>query len=224
MERWQAALGLAVTGTVPAGLVAYAPGALRVTTVTPALGGTAQPGAAVLTATSPDPIVEAGLPVAQEYLVAQGDQVSVTLPDGTTTVGGVVASVSRVATAGFGGPSDGSSPGPGGGSSGSGSSGGSGAAGSGATVELTVRLARPAAVNLDQAPVTVNIVSARATGVLAVPVNALVALADGGYAVDVVHGSAQHLVGVHTGLFGNSLVQISGSGLSAGTLVQVPAS
>jgi hypothetical protein len=222
VERWQAALGLAVTGTVAAGQIAYAPGPLRVTTVTPALGGAAQPGTAVLTATSPDPVVDAALPVAQEYLVAQGNQVSVTLPDGTTTVGGVVASVSRVATTGSGGSSDGSSPGASGGSSGGGGANGSG---SGPTVQLTVRLSRPgAAGNLDQAPVTVNIVSARASNVLAVPVNALVALAGGGYAVEIRHGSAQHLVSVHTGLFGNSMVQVSGTGLSPGTLVQVPAS
>jgi hypothetical protein len=226
VERWQAAWGLPVTGTVAAGQVAYAPGPLRVTGVTPVLGGPAQPGTAVLTATSPDPIVEAGLPVAQEYLVAPGDQVSVTLPDGTTTVSGVVASLSRVATAGSGGPSDGSTPGPSaGGSSGGGGSGGTGSSGTGATVQLIVRLARPAAAgNLDQAPVTVNIVSARARDVLAVPVNALVALAGGGYAVEVPHAGAQHLVGVRTGLFASTLVQVTGDGLRPGTPVVVPAS
>jgi hypothetical protein len=223
VELWQAALGLPVTGTVPAGQVAYAPGPLRVTAVTPTLGSPAQPGATVLTATSPDPVVGAELPVAQEYLVAPGNQVSVTLPDGTTTVSGVVASVSRVATASSGGSSGGSPPGPS--SGGSSGGGGSGGTGSGATVQMIVRLARPAAAgHLDQAPVTVNIISALVRNVLAVPVNALVALASGGYAVEVTHGGAQHLVGVRTGLFGNTLVQISGSGLAPGTLVQVPAS
>jgi hypothetical protein len=233
VERWQAALGLPVTGTVAAGQVAYAPGPLRVTTVTAGLGVPAQPGAAVLTATSPDPVVEAALPVAQEYLVAKGDPVSVTLPDGTTTASGVVASVSRVATAAPGGPSDGSPSGPsaggsggssgGGGSGGAGSGGGSG--GTGATVQMLVRLAHPgAAGNLDQAPVIVNIISARARNVLAVPVNALVALAGGGYGVEVIHGAGQHLVGVRTGLFGGTLVQVSGTGLGPGTPVAVPAS
>ncbi len=75
---------------------------------------------------------------------------------------------------------------------------------------------------LDQAPVTVNIVSARAHGVLAVPVSALVALAGGGYAVQVVTGGAAHLAGVHTGLFSSSLVQVSGAGLRAGLRVEVP--
>ena len=90
---------------------------------------------------------------------------------------------------------------------------------------MTVRLTQPAATrHLDQAPVGVNIVSAQARGVLAVPVSALVALAGGGYAVDVVQGSAVHLVAVQTGLFSQTLVQVSGAGLSAGLRVQVPSS
>jgi peptidoglycan hydrolase-like protein with peptidoglycan-binding domain len=221
VERWQAATGLPVTGVVPAGQIAYAPGPLRVTTVAPALGGLPQPGSAVLTATSDDPVVSSALPVSQEYLVRQGDRVSVTLPDGTTTAPGVVASVSRVATvaSGFGAASDGSAPAPSGGGSGNG--GGSSAA---ATVELTVALAHPrVAGNLDQAPVTVNITSARARNVLAVPVSALVALAGGGYAVEVPARGGQRLVGVRTGLFDATLVQVTGAGLRPGTPVQVPA-
>ena len=60
-----------------------------------------------------------------------------------------------------------------------------------------------------------NIVSARASGVLAVPISALVALAGGGYAVQVITGGTAHLTGVRTGLFSSSLVQVSGPG-SAG--------
>ena len=141
VERWQAAAGLAVTGTVPLGQVAFAPGPLRVTGVTAGLGGTAEPGGPVMTATSPDPVVTAALPVAQEYLVTRGDRVSVTLPDGTTTTPGAISAVSQVATASSGGASGGPSPGPSAGGSASG--GGSGGGGSGATVQLTVRLAHP---------------------------------------------------------------------------------
>ena len=212
VERWQAARGLPVTGTVPLGQVAYAPGPLRVTAVTPALGSPAQPGASVLTATSPAPVVLAMVPVSQEYLVRAGDDVTVTLPDGVTTTPGIVTSVSPVASAGSG-----SSVSPGGQAT---------AAGGGqATVPVTVRLVRTAAAgHLDQAPVTVSIVSARARDVLAVPVSALVALAGGGYAVEVVDGPARHLVAVRTGLFSQTLVQVSGPGLAAGQRVEVPSS
>jgi putative peptidoglycan binding protein len=210
--RWQAHRGLPVTGTVPLGQVTYAPGPLRVTGVSPALGASAPPGAAVLTATSPDPVVLAQVPVGQEYLVRAGNDVTVTLPDGTTTTPGVVTAVSPVAAA-----AGGSAPAGGGAGQGPGQSPGP------ATVPLTVRLLRPAAAGrLDQAPVTVSIVSARARGVLAVPVSALVALAGGGYAVEVRHGAGGQLVAVRTGLFSQTLVQVSGPGLAAGQRVEVP--
>jgi len=90
---------------------------------------------------------------------------------------------------------------------------------------VTVALRDPgAAGTLDVADVTVNIVSARIKGVLAVPINALVALVEGGYAVEVVDSGARRLVPVEPGLFANSLVQVTGSGISAGTRVEVPAS
>jgi peptidoglycan hydrolase-like protein with peptidoglycan-binding domain len=229
VQRWQAALGLTVTGVVPAGQVAYAPGPLRVASLGVTLGAVAQPGVAVLAATSARPVVSAALPVGQEYLVRRGDQVSVTLPDGTSTVPGVITGISRVASAAPGagsgsGPDSAGSGGAGAPSPGPSAPSGSGGPGSGDTVQLTVRLAHPrAARGLDRAPVTVNIVSARARDVLAVPVSALVALAGGGYAVQVVTGGTAHLTGVHTGLFSSSLVQVAGPGLRAGLSVEVPA-
>jgi hypothetical protein len=77
---------------------------------------------------------------------------------------------------------------------------------------------------LDQAPVNVTVTSQRADNVLAAPVNALLALQGGGFGVDVVTGNTSHLVGVTTGLYSNNLVQITGSGITAGTQVEVPSS
>jgi hypothetical protein len=219
VELWQAARGLPVTGTLPLGQVAYAPGPLRITTVTPVLGSPPQPGAAILTATSPVPVVIADVPVNQEYLVKPGDGVTVTLPDGVTTTPGMVSSVSSVASSASSGlPPNGSDA-----SQGPASQGPSGSGQD--TVQMTVRLTRPGdAGHLDQAPVSVNIVSAQARDVLAVPVSALVALAGGGYAVDVVQGGVAHLVAVQAGLFAQTLVQVSGPGLTTGMRVQVPSS
>jgi len=214
--RWQQAAGLPVTGTVPLGQVVFAPGAIRVTAVAAVLGSPPQPGAQVLTATSTAPVVTAQLPVAQEYLVRSGQQVTVTLPDGVTTTPGTVAAVSSVATAPSGsGQDSGSQPSPG---SGRGQ----------ASVAMTVQLNRPlAAGGFDQAPVSVSIVAAHVSAVLAVPVSALVALAGGGYAVEVVHGAGtavtRQLVAVQTGLFSSTLVQVSGAGIAAGQRVEVPA-
>jgi hypothetical protein len=225
VEHWQQASGLPVTGTVPLGQVQFAPGPLRVTSVSPALGSPPQAGGTVLAGTSPDPVVTALLPVTQEYLVRAGDRVTVTLPDGVTTTPGTVISVSTVAIGGGGGGGGGPQ---GAGTPSSGPQGG----GSGATpdtVTMTVALSRPrAAGSLDQAPVTVNVVSAQARHVLAVPVSALVALAGGGYAVAVVSGPgghpATHLVPVQAGLFSSTLVQVEGPGLAVGQQVEVPSS
>ena len=216
VARWQLAAGLPVTGTVPLGQVVFSPGPLRVTGVSPALGAVPQPGATVLTATSPVLVVNADLPVTQEYLVRDGNAVTVTMPDGTTTPG-VVTAVSPVAASGGGAQPNVVTPV---------TNGGNGGNGGPVTVPVTVRLTRFTGdgTGLDQAPVTVNVVSARASGVLAVPVTALVALAGGGYAVDVVHGGGVRLTGVQTGLFGSTLVQVSGPGLAAGELVEVPSS
>jgi hypothetical protein len=221
VELWQQAAGRTVTGAVPLGQVDYAPGPVRVTSITPALGTQPQPGAAVLTGTSTLPVVTAQVPVTQEHLVKAGDQVTVTLPDGVTTTPGTVTQVSAVATSGQGGQGQNGQP-----------PGNSGAS-QPETVTMTVRLAHLQATgNLDQAPVTVNIVSAQAHDVLAVPVSALVALASGGYAVQVVKTeataagprSAATLVPVTTGLFSDTLVQVTGPGLAPGQQVEVPAS
>ena len=216
VQRWQQAAGLPVTGTVPLGQVVFAPEALRVTGVAPGLGSPPQPGAPVLTATSTAPVVTAQLPVTQEYLVRRGQQVTVTLPDGVTTAPGTVTAVSSVATASSGGGQN------------SGGQQGQGSSGTQESVAMTVQLNRPlAAGDFDQAPVSVSIVAAHVNAVLAVPVSALVALAGGGYAVEVVHETgttaATQLVAVQTGLFSSTLVQVSGAGIAAGQRVEVPA-
>jgi Putative peptidoglycan binding domain len=226
VERWQTALGLPATGKILVGQVVFEPGPIRVTAVTPSVGQAVNAGT-VLDATSTSPIVTVDLDVTQEYLLKPGDAVTVELPDGVTTVGGVVQSVGNVAVC-----PNGNGQGQGNGSpdanesadqtpcssSGSGSS-------STPTVTVTVTLdSTPPGATLDQAPVNVNITTDRADNVLAVPVNALLALQGGGFGVDVVTGNTSHLVGVTTGLYSNTLVQISGSGITAGTRVEVPSS
>ena len=50
------------------------------------------------------------------------------------------------------------------------------------------------------------------------------ALQGGGFGVEVVTGNTNHLDGVTTGLYDNTLVQVSGSGITVGTQVEVPSS
>jgi hypothetical protein len=220
VERWQRALGLSATGQIPLGGVYFEPGPIRVASVTPSPGTPVQgAGTIVLTATSLTPVVTVDLDVSQEYLVKPGDAVTVVLPDGTSTVGGRIETVGTVATC------------PGGGGIGAGAGGSSPCESSGSgnastpTVTVTITLdSTPPGATLDQAPVNVNITTQTADNVLAAPVNALLALQDGGYGVEVVTGKTSHLAGVTTGLYSDTLVQVSGSGITAGTTVEVPSS
>jgi hypothetical protein len=228
IERWQTALGLPATGNILLGELVFEPGPIRVTSVTPSVGASVGGGGSgsggggtVLTATSTTPIVTVALDVTQEYLVKPGNAVSVVLPDGTSTIGGHVQTIGNVATCpGGAGNGNGGSPADQSPCSSSGSNNNSTP-----TVTVTITLdSTPAGATLDQAPVNVNITTQRADNVLAVPVNALLALQGGGFGVDVVTGSTSHLVGVTTGLYSSTLVQITGTGITAGTLVEVPSS
>jgi hypothetical protein len=74
---------------------------------------------------------------------------------------------------------------------------------------MTVSLADAAAVGaLDQAPVTVRITTTAATGVLAVPVQALLAVAEGGYALERPDGT---LVPVTLGASVDGWVEVRGA-------------
>jgi hypothetical protein len=203
----QQARGLPQTGRLGLGAVVFEPGAMRVKTVMPAAGQAVQPGP-LLTASSTRHDVSVALDAAQQSEVKVGDRVSVTLPD-NSTASGVVTSVGKVATA----PSS-DQQGAGGSSS--------------PTINVTVRLLHASAAgHLDQAPVEVSITDQSVSNVLAVPVNALVALAGGGYAVEEVEANGIHrLVPVTLGLFDDAqgLVQVAGSGLAVGQRVVVPAS
>jgi len=202
LERLQARLGLAQTGTLPLGQAVFAPGALRVATVRASLGAAAS--GPVFSATSARHVVSISLDAADQSEVARGDPVSVTLPDGSVTAG-VISSVGTVA---------------------------SGHGSSATITVLVRLVHPGAAGHLDQAPVAVNITTSQARNVLAVPAAALVAQskgdgeAGGGYAVEVVSGRHHRLVPVRPGLFDDAggMVQVTGPGLSAGQRVVVPAS
>jgi peptidoglycan hydrolase-like protein with peptidoglycan-binding domain len=206
IRTFQAAHGLEPTGQLLLGAVMFEPGPVRVTSVTPSRGATVQAGA-VLEITSTRRQVEISLDAGQQADVKVGDPVTITLPDNTTTPGRV-AFVGSVATA----PSDSSD------ANGSRQS---------PTIDVHVTPTEPAATGrLDQAPVSVSITTATVVRALVVPVNALLALSGGGYAVEEVAADGTHrLVPVELGLFDDAdgLVQVTGSGLAAGQRIVVPA-
>jgi hypothetical protein len=204
VEKLQQHLGVDQSGTLPLGDVVFLPTAARVTTLQASLGAPAT--GPVLQASSTARTVSVALDADLQSEVTAGDRVTITLPDGSTTTGRVT-SVSKVATA----PSN-----------------NSGGSDSSPTVPVHIRPTDPTATgSLDQAPVLVAITERTVHNVLAVPVTALLALAGGGYEVEVANADGtRHLVPVSPGLFDDAagLVQVTGSGLAAGQHVVVPAS
>ncbi len=206
VEDWQSARGVTVTGTVAVGQVVFAHAPLRVDAVTATLGAPAQAGAPLLTATPTTQAVTLPVPVDQIYLIRRGASVTVTLPDAVTTAPGIVSEIARAATQPPDNGTSNSRPQP-------------------ATVAVTIRLTRPAvAARYTSAPVSVEVTTAEVRHVLAVPIAALLARPDGTFAVTVVNGAEQHDVAVTTGLYSDALVQVSGTGLAAGSSVLVPSS
>ncbi|MEV0596626.1 peptidoglycan-binding domain-containing protein [Nonomuraea cavernae] len=192
VENWQEDLGLDVTGTVEPGDVVVADGPLRVAEHRTTLGATAS--GPVLTATGTTRQVLVDLDVADEHLVKRGMKATVELP-GSATVNGEITGVGKVAT-----------------ETGTGAE-------AATTVQVTVSVSGVER-SFDAAPVEVTFVAVRREDVLAVPVGALLALAEGGYGVQVVDGAGTRYAAVETGLFADGQVEITG--IQEGTTVAVP--
>ncbi|HEV8546744.1 MAG TPA: peptidoglycan-binding domain-containing protein [Candidatus Limnocylindrales bacterium] len=229
VKRWQKASGLPVDGIVDIGEVVFLPEAIRITSVEAALGTGVGPGGPLMSATSNRRVISLDLDTDDVDLLHVGTAVEVELPDGTTVDATVatVATVAETSTDQQGGTST--------------------------SLPVTITLDdATAAGGLDQAPVTVTVVRATRENVLTVPVNALLALLGGGYAVEVVDGetaggaggasanpsatssaspaassstsagTSTHLVRVEPGLFDNGNVEVTATGLEPGDLVVVP--
>ena len=201
VKRWQRANGMEVDGTVELGEIAFAPGAVRVTELPVEIGQQVAPGQAVLTGTSDIRVVAVDLEADSVDLVAVDDEVAVDLPDGST-VTGTVSEIGMVAEAGTDEFGNQSTP----------------------TVEVTIAVELPDdSAGWEQAPVEVRITRQSREDVLAVPVNALVALLEGGYAVERVgDDGSSSLVGVELGIFQDGWVEVRTDGLDEGDAVAVP--
>lgn len=199
VQKWQHDLGVDETGRIDARAVAYAAAAVRITDQKGRVGDPAT--GPILTYTGTTRAVTIALDVSKQQLVKVGVAATVALPD-NKTVAGTVTQVGTVAHA--------HSPPPGGGSS-------------NATIDVTVSITDQKALgSYDEAPVQVGFVSDQRKDVLTVPIAALLALAEGGYGVQVVEGSVTHIVAVQVGLFANGRVEISGDGIAPGVTVGVP--
>ncbi|GAA1821059.1 peptidoglycan-binding protein [Actinomadura chokoriensis] len=201
VREWQDDIGVAETGIVDLGRVAFADGPVRIDSVQASAGEPAAPGKKVLAGTGTGQAVTVELDTADQRMAKKGAAVTVTLPENET----VTAKIDRVTTVIEPGE-QGQDP--------------------TTKVEVTIWLrsakARKAAARYALASVDVTFTAGERKGVLTVPVTALVALSEGGFGVEVVKGAMSSYVPVETGLFADGKVEVSGAGITEGTVVGVP--
>lgn len=214
VAQWYASIGLTgieATGsdadmpfdaddmTVPSGSFIVTPSDLEAGAALITDGTTLSADAAVLTLTTPSRLISTTAPLGDETF-ALGATMEVEFPDGTLETGTVV-------------------------SVGSSASNSSGTPGETPSVPITISTPQipESASGFLEIPVTLRIVTDTITEAYVVPVTALVALAEGGYALEVVDSStATHLIAVTTGTFQDGFVEVSGDDLSLGMEVVVP--
>ncbi|BCY06092.1 efflux RND transporter periplasmic adaptor subunit [Actinoplanes sp. L3-i22] len=198
VEDWQDDLGLDETGTVELGRVVFRPTAVRVDSRTVEPGAAAQPGSEVMQISGTGRVATVKLDVADQRIAKKGAKVQVTLPDGKTVDARIAEVATTVEQADNPNEDD--------------------------TTKINVTIAfAKAPAGLDAAAVTVLFVAAQRANVLTVPINALLALAEGGYGLQVVDGTTTRIVAVETGLFADGRVEVSGGGIAEGMKVGVPA-
>jgi peptidoglycan hydrolase-like protein with peptidoglycan-binding domain len=196
VKRWQHELGLAETGVVSTSQVVFARGALRVAQQLVRLGAASPVD--VLSVTGTTKVVTMTMPNGDATWAARGATVTVALPDGRSTAG-VVDSVTDAQPSQQG-------------------------TGGGPTVTVIVTIADQKALSrFDHGTFTVQYARRERKNVLTVPVLALVALAEGGYGLELVDGGKSTVVAVRIGMFTDGRVEVSGDGLAEGLMIRVPA-
>ncbi|MBP2326570.1 hypothetical protein JOF56_006955 [Kibdelosporangium banguiense] len=189
IKKWQRKAGLEDTGTVDVGQILVLDTQVRVASVQ------AQPGAAateqLFTVTPNSRVVTMSVPMTEAGGLKAGTSVSLVRPDSRQVPAKIQSATPAV-------------PNP------------EAQGGAGAEQKLDVVMVAddPADVaDLAPAPIQLNITTESRSGVLTVPVEALVALREGGYAVQLRGGE---LRAVKTGLYSQDKVEVSGSGITEG--------
>jgi peptidoglycan hydrolase-like protein with peptidoglycan-binding domain len=198
IKKWQKSLGLEQTGAIRMGDVVVTAAPVRVGTVSAELGGSGT--GSLMTYTGTGRAVTVELDAANKDLAKPGTKTALTVGNVSTTgtVTALVPSADDNSNQNRP-PGDNSNE---------------------QKFTATITLDDPAAVGeLDAGTVDVRFTTGTRKGVLAVPVGALLALSEGGYAVEVVDGGSRRLVAVETGLFSEGRVEVRGSELRAGMQV-----
>jgi peptidoglycan hydrolase-like protein with peptidoglycan-binding domain len=203
VRAWQDDIGATPSGTVARGYVVFLPEGRQVDALRVDVGDAAVPGAPVLDVTGTDQVVSLDADIDDRELFDVDTDVTVVLPGGNK-VPGTVGTTAVVDV-----PSE----------SGGGMEGG---ATESETLRVEITLDKQVSDELIGVPVDVVVAIDERRDVLVVPVNALLALAEGGYGLEVVgDDGSTSIVAVTTGLFGGGKVQVEGEEISAGTVVGV---
>ncbi|MDI6105557.1 peptidoglycan-binding protein [Actinoplanes sp. NEAU-A12] len=194
VKRWQRHHELPETGTIEAGQIVFAPEAVRVA------GHTVRPGASaageLMTVTGTKPVVVAELEPGTDGWARPGVEVTVQVPEGPALTG----KISSVRSAASGSSDDADQ-----------------------TKQVTVSVEDPGKLGRTaDAPVRVRHVVSQREDVLTVPVAALLALAEGGYGVEVVEPAGTRVVAVELGLISDGQVEVKGE-VEDGMTVGMPA-
>jgi hypothetical protein len=202
VEAWQEARGVAATGTVALGDVAFLSPPTTVAATHVAVGDPVDAGGHILDVAGETVLAVGDLPVRLTGEVREGSPTLVTLADGET-VSGTVRSVASDATRPDGGDVTES------------------------TVELTVQLdATDSPAAREGADVDLAVTTATRTGVLTVPVAAIVDAGDGqpGVRVPETEGDdeAGRVVAIDAGVSGGGYVEIADGPLAEGDSVLLP--
>lgn len=195
IAKWQESVGAVETGRVKKDEIVFRASPIRVDSVNVQLGQVVS-GGSLIDISQTRRVVTARLDTDLSGLLEEGDFVEVVLPDGKV-VPGTTTYVADTVTQTVEGQQEVT------------------------YLEVIIELSGEG-TSFDQSPVTVKIEEVIEQDVLAVPTAALLALAEGGYAVEVVEpdGSVA-LVGVKLGTFHENQVSISGQ-VSSGQLVIIP--
>lgn len=193
---WQQSVGMEPDGVVDVGEVIFLPDSIRIAAANVTVGSSVNPGAAVLATSSNQSIVAVALAARDQGLLAEGDQVTVVLPNDVETPATVTFVAALATVSGAGQEQQ-------------------------ATFEVLIELDDDSeAAGFDEAPVDVLVITDQRLGALAVPVSSLLALAEGGYAVEVDRGNGQTaLVAVDPGMYADGYVEIEAEGLQQGDRV-----
>jgi peptidoglycan hydrolase-like protein with peptidoglycan-binding domain len=195
LRAWQADLGVERTGALARNGAVISAGPLRIAEIKAKKGASVGPGQPVVSTTGTTRSVTVRLEVARQDLATVGAPACVVLPD-NKEVGGHIVDVGTVATR----------------DSNQGA----------AKISVAVALDNDAdAGRYSEAPVQVRLTKDTASDALVVPVRALLALSEGGYAVETVRNGVHRLVAVELGAFADGYVEITGK-VQPGTKVVVP--